>query len=218
VPDPATPGRQGPLGCAIPPFEPFDAAVRLARLADQLGYDSVNLSHIAARDSFSVAAALAARTDRVTLGTSVVPIYTRSPATMAQAAATVDDVSGGRFRLGIGIGHRETMGGWHGQEIGRPTVEMREYLAIVRAILEGKPPPQGERWASSFAFRGFAPRPDLAIYQAALSPAMFSFGGRRRRSGDRARRHSHRAAPLLRPAVLPGDVRGGGLRRRPGGL
>jgi alkanesulfonate monooxygenase SsuD/methylene tetrahydromethanopterin reductase-like flavin-dependent oxidoreductase (luciferase family) len=173
----STRAEQGPLGCAIPPFESFDAAVRLARLADELGYDSVNLSHIAARDSFSVAAALAARTDRVTLGTSVVPIYTRSPAAMAQAAATVDDVSGGRFRLGIGVGHRETMGAWHGQEIGRPTAEMREYLTIVRAILEGKPPPHGERWASSFAFRGFAPRPNLAIYQAALSPAMLRLAG-----------------------------------------
>ena len=169
--------EDAPLGCAIPPFEPFDTAVRIARLADELGYDSINLSHIAARDSFGVAAALAARTERVALGTSVVPIYTRSPATMAQAAATVDDVSGGRFRLGIGVGHRHTMGGWHGQEIGRPTAEMREYLSIVRAILRGQPAPAGRRWTSSFAFMGFAPRPDVAIYQAALSPAMLRLAG-----------------------------------------
>jgi alkanesulfonate monooxygenase SsuD/methylene tetrahydromethanopterin reductase-like flavin-dependent oxidoreductase (luciferase family) len=166
-----------PLSCAIPALEPFDAAVGHARLADELGYDSINFSHIAARDSFTMAAALAGVTERVALGTSVAPIYHRSPASMAQTAATLDDVSGGRFRLGLGVGHRVTMGGWHGQEIGKPTVEMREYLAIVRAILAGEPPPDGKRWTSNFAFMGFRPRPDIPIYQAALSPAMLRLAG-----------------------------------------
>lgn len=47
------------------------------------------------------------------------------------------------------------MGGWHGQEIGKPTAEMREYVALVRAILAGEPPPAGRRWQSTFAFMGF---------------------------------------------------------------
>jgi alkanesulfonate monooxygenase SsuD/methylene tetrahydromethanopterin reductase-like flavin-dependent oxidoreductase (luciferase family) len=166
-----------PLSCAIPALEPFDAAVRHARLADELGYDSINFSHIASRDSFTMAAALAVVTDRVALGTAVAPIYHRSPASMAQTAATIDDISGGRFRLGLGVGHRVTMGGWHGQEIGKPTVEMREYVAIVRAILAGDPPPAGQRWTSNFAFMGFQPRPDIPIYQAALSPAMLRLAG-----------------------------------------
>jgi alkanesulfonate monooxygenase SsuD/methylene tetrahydromethanopterin reductase-like flavin-dependent oxidoreductase (luciferase family) len=165
------------LSCAIPALEPFDAAVGHARLADELGYDSINFSHIAARDSFTMAAALAVATDRVALGTSVAPIYHRSPASMAQTAATLDDISQGRFRLGLGVGHRVTMGGWHGQEIGKPTVEMREYVAIVRAILAGEPPPAGKRWTSNFAFMGFRPRPDIPIYQAALSPAMLRLAG-----------------------------------------
>jgi alkanesulfonate monooxygenase SsuD/methylene tetrahydromethanopterin reductase-like flavin-dependent oxidoreductase (luciferase family) len=166
-----------PLSCAIPALEPFDAAVRHARLADELGYDSINFSHIAARDSFTMAAALAVHTERVALGTAVAPIYHRSPASMAQTAATIDDISGGRFRLGLGVGHRVTMGGWHGQEIGKPTIEMREYLAIVRAILAGEPPPEGQRWTSNFAFMGVPPRPDIPIYQAALSPAMLRLAG-----------------------------------------
>jgi alkanesulfonate monooxygenase SsuD/methylene tetrahydromethanopterin reductase-like flavin-dependent oxidoreductase (luciferase family) len=158
-------------------MESFDAAVRYARLADGLGYDSLNCSHIASRDSFAVLAALAMVTDRVALGTAVAPLYHRSPASMAQVAATVDDISGGRFRLGVGVGHRVTMGGWHGQEIGKPTTEMREYVAIVRAILAGVPPPSGERWTSTFAFMGFEPRADIPIYQAALSPAMLRLAG-----------------------------------------
>jgi alkanesulfonate monooxygenase SsuD/methylene tetrahydromethanopterin reductase-like flavin-dependent oxidoreductase (luciferase family) len=165
------------LSCAIPAFEPLDAAVRYARMADELGYDSINCSHIASRDSFTVLSALAMVTERVALGTTVAPIYHRSPASMAQTAATVDDISDGRFRLGLGIGHRVTMGGWHGQEIGKPTAEMREYVAIVRAILAGMAPPAGERWTSTFAFMGFEPRADIPIYQAALSPAMLRLAG-----------------------------------------
>jgi alkanesulfonate monooxygenase SsuD/methylene tetrahydromethanopterin reductase-like flavin-dependent oxidoreductase (luciferase family) len=166
-----------PVSCAIPPLAPFEETIRYAQLADRLGYDSIHFSHIASRDSFTMAAALAMHTNRVGLATAVAPIYHRSPASMAQTAATVDDISGGRFRLGLGIGHRSTMAGWHGQEIGKPTAEMREYVAIVRAILGGEPAPAGERWQSTFTFMGFRPRPDIPIYQAALSPAMLRLAG-----------------------------------------
>src|SRR3979490_2130370 len=144
-----------PISCAIPALEPFDDPVGHAQLADELDYDSIMLSHIAARDSFTMAAALAMRTQRVAIGTSVAPLYHRSPASMAQTAATVDDVSGGRFRLGPGVGHRGAVGGWRGEQIGNPNHEMREYIGIVRAILAGEPPPPGERWSSTFAFIGF---------------------------------------------------------------
>jgi alkanesulfonate monooxygenase SsuD/methylene tetrahydromethanopterin reductase-like flavin-dependent oxidoreductase (luciferase family) len=148
-----------------------------AALADELGYDSVNCSHIAARDSFTTLAGLAHLAPSLTLATAVAPIYHRSPASMAQTAATVDDLSGGRFRLGLGTGHRATMGGWHGQDIGSPVAEMREYVALVRALLAGAEPPAGRRWNSSFAFSGFKPRPDIPIYLAGLSPAMLRLAG-----------------------------------------
>jgi alkanesulfonate monooxygenase SsuD/methylene tetrahydromethanopterin reductase-like flavin-dependent oxidoreductase (luciferase family) len=165
------------ISCSIPPFEPFSEAAGHARLAEELGYDAIMFSHIAARDSFTLAAALAQHTQRIGLATMAAPLYHRSPASMAQSTATVDDVSGGRFRLGLGVGHRVTMAGWHGQEIGRPTAEMREYVAIVRAILAGETPPPGQRWSSTFALMGLAPRPDIPIYQAALSPAMLRLAG-----------------------------------------
>jgi len=148
-----------------------------AALADELGYDSVNCSHIAARDSFTTLAGLAHLAPSVTLATAVAPIYHRSPASMAQTAATIDDLSGGRFRLGLGTGHRATMGGWHGQDIGNPVAEMREYVALVRALLAGSGPPAGRRWNSSFAFSGFRARPGIPIYLAALSPAMLRLAG-----------------------------------------
>jgi len=149
----------------------------LARLADELGYDTVTCSHIAARDSFTALSGLALVTERVHLATAVAPIYHRSPASMAQTAATVDDLSGGRFRLGLGVGHRVTMGGWHGQEIGRPVPEMREYVELVRALLTGAEPPHGQRWNSTFRFTAFEPRPDIPILLAGLSPAMLRLAG-----------------------------------------
>jgi alkanesulfonate monooxygenase SsuD/methylene tetrahydromethanopterin reductase-like flavin-dependent oxidoreductase (luciferase family) len=148
-----------------------------AALAGQLGYDSVNCSHIAARDSFTTLAGLAHLAPSVTLATAVAPIYHRSPASMAQTAATIDDLSGGRFRLGLGTGHRATMGGWHGQDIGHPVAEMREYVALVRALLAGGEPPAGLRWNSSFAFTGFKARADIPVYLAGLSPAMLRLAG-----------------------------------------
>jgi alkanesulfonate monooxygenase SsuD/methylene tetrahydromethanopterin reductase-like flavin-dependent oxidoreductase (luciferase family) len=148
-----------------------------ARLADELGYDTIACSHIAARDSFTALSGLAMATGRVALATAVAPIYHRSPASMAQTAATVDDLSGGRFRLGLGVGHRVTMGGWHGQRIGHPIAEMREYVALVRALLAGTTAPAGERWNSTFRFTGFTPRPDLPILLAGLSPAMLRLAG-----------------------------------------
>jgi alkanesulfonate monooxygenase SsuD/methylene tetrahydromethanopterin reductase-like flavin-dependent oxidoreductase (luciferase family) len=165
------------LSCQIPTTVPFPEMAALARLADELGYDTVTCSHIAARDSFTSLAGLAMVTSRVHLATAVAPIYHRSPASMAQTAATVDDVSGGRFRLGLGVGHRVTMGGWHGQEIGRPVPEMREYVALVRALLAGNEPPHGERWNSTFRFTAFQPRPDIPIVLAGLSPAMLRLAG-----------------------------------------
>ena len=107
----------------------------------------------------------------------MVPIYTRTPATMAMTAATLHEQSGGRLRLGLGVSHRAVVEGWHGQTIDKPVAEMREYVAIVRAILAGEPPPAGEKWQTSFALSGIGPYPDLPIYVAALSPAMLRLAG-----------------------------------------
>src|SRR4029077_7915405 len=132
------------LSFLLRPTDSFTSTVEHAQLAEQLGYHSIMCTHIAARDSFTTLAALAQHTGRIRLTPNVAPIYPGSPASMAQTAATVDDVSGGRFGLGLGTRPRITMGGWHGQEIGKPVAEMREYVAVVRAILAGEPPPEGE--------------------------------------------------------------------------
>jgi F420-dependent oxidoreductase-like protein len=166
------------LGTFISVGRSLETALQRVQLAEHLGYESVYVTHVAARDSLTVLMAYASRTERVALGTGVLPIYSRTPVATAQSAATVDEFSGGRLRLGLGVSHRPVVEGWYGDEIGRPAREMREYVALVRAILRGEDPPQGERFRSGFRFMGYEPRPDLPIYVAALSPAMLRLAGR----------------------------------------
>jgi alkanesulfonate monooxygenase SsuD/methylene tetrahydromethanopterin reductase-like flavin-dependent oxidoreductase (luciferase family) len=164
-------------GCFISTGRSFPEALERVRLAESLGYDAVYVTHIAGRESLTVVTAYALGTSRIRVGTGVVPIYTRTPATMAQTAATIDELSGGRLTLGVGVSHRPVVEGWHGQSIDRPVAEMREYVAIVRAILRGEDPPTGEKWRTGFHLVGLDPRPELPIYIAALSPTMLRAAG-----------------------------------------
>jgi probable F420-dependent oxidoreductase len=165
------------VGCFISPGRTIEGAIARVKLAEELGYESVYVTHIAGRESLTVLTAYAGATSEIRVGTGVVPIYTRTPATMAQTAATIDELSGGRLTLGLGVSHRPVVEGWHGQSIDRPVQEMREYVAIVRAILRDEDPPQGEKWRTGFRLVGLDPRPQLPIYVAALSPAMLRLAG-----------------------------------------
>jgi F420-dependent oxidoreductase-like protein len=164
------------LGCFVSVGRSLDQAVGRVRLAEELGFDSVWITHINARDSLTVLAHYAAQTERIRLGTGVVPIYTRVPATMAQTAVTIDEISGGRLNLGLGVSHRPVVEGWFGQTIEKPVSEMREYVAIVRAILAGEDPPAGEKWRTGIRL-ATEPRPDLPVYVAGLSPRMLQLAG-----------------------------------------
>jgi probable F420-dependent oxidoreductase len=164
-------------GCFISTGRSLENAIDRVKLAESLGYEAVYVTHIAGRESLTVLTAYALATSSIRVGTGVVPIYTRTPATMAQTAATIDELSGGRMTLGLGVSHRPVVESWHGQTIDRPVAEMREYAAIVRGILCGEDPRPGEKWQTSFHLAGLAPRPQLPIYLAALSPAMLRLAG-----------------------------------------
>lgn len=169
--------RRMALGCFISTGRSLDQAIERVRLAESLGYEAVYVTHIAGRESLTVITAYALATERIRVGTGVVPIYTRTPATMAQTAATIDELSHGRLNLGLGVSHRPVVEGWHGQRIDRPVAEMREYVGAVRAILRGEDPPPGEKWPTGFRLAGLEARPQARIYVAALSPAMLRLAG-----------------------------------------
>ena len=165
------------IGAFIGTGKELAPALERVRLADSLGYESVYTTHIAARDSLTVLTRYATVTERVRLGTGVLPIFSRTPASCAQTAATIDEISGGRFVLGLGVSHRVTVENWFDAAIERPVTQMREYASICRAILDGEPPPEGKFFNSKFAFMGYPPRPEVPIYIAALSPNMLQLAG-----------------------------------------
>jgi alkanesulfonate monooxygenase SsuD/methylene tetrahydromethanopterin reductase-like flavin-dependent oxidoreductase (luciferase family) len=165
------------LGSYVSVGRSLETALQRVELAERAGYESAYITHIAARDSVTTLMAYASRTERLRLGTGVMPIYSRTPVATAQSFATLDEFSGGRAVIGLGVSHQPTVEGWYGTSIGKPVREMREYVEIVRAILRGENPPQGERFRSGFRFMGFEPRADIPIYVAALSPAMLRLAG-----------------------------------------
>jgi F420-dependent oxidoreductase-like protein len=165
------------LGSFISVGRDLATAIGRVKLAESLGYESVYVTHIAARDPFTVLTAYAGATERVKLGTGVTPIYARTPVATAQAAATIDEYSGGRMVLGLGVSHRPVVEGWYGQSIDKPVREMREYLGAVRAIFRGEDPAGGEKWPTGFHFMGYEARDELPIYIAGLSPAMLRLAG-----------------------------------------
>jgi alkanesulfonate monooxygenase SsuD/methylene tetrahydromethanopterin reductase-like flavin-dependent oxidoreductase (luciferase family) len=152
--------------------------IERARLAERVGMDSVWLIQLPnMRDSASVLAAMAAVTDRIQLGAGILPLYTRPPVVMAQTAATIDELSDGRFTLGIGMGHRLT-GEWAlGVPHGPALPAMREYLSIVSSLLR-----TGEVHVSGKHYRGNARyasplRRGMATCLGALGPKMAELAG-----------------------------------------
>jgi F420-dependent oxidoreductase-like protein len=166
------------LGSFIGAGRSLDSAVQRVKRAEDLGYESVYVTHIASRDSITLLTIYAANTERVRLGTGVIPIYARTPANMAQSFATLDESSGGRTVAGLGCSHKPVVEGWYGQSIDKPLAEIREYVEIMRAIFRGEDPPPGEKFRTGFHFMGYEPlRPDLPIYLAGLSPGMLRLAG-----------------------------------------
>src|SRR2546425_10469063 len=114
----------------------LDESVLRAKEAERLGYESVWVTQMPdARDAAVLLAAYAAATEWVRLGTGVLPIYTRHPTAMAQMAATLDELSAGRFILGIGVSHKVTVEAMLGLTLEHPVDAMREYMSILRTRL-----------------------------------------------------------------------------------
>jgi len=112
-----------------------DEQLELVREAEQLGYDSVWAAEAYGSDAATVLAWLAGQTEKINLGSAIFQMPARSPAMAAMTAATLDQISGGRFRLGIGPSGPQVSEGWHGVRFARQLQRTREYVEVVRKAL-----------------------------------------------------------------------------------
>ncbi len=156
----------------------LEEAANRARLAEKHGYESIWVTQLPnARDASLVLAAYAAATERIKLGTGVLPIYTRHPTAMVQMATTLDEVSGGRFILGIGVSHKVTVEGMWGLNLEHPVDSTREYLTIVQASLrDGGCAFEGRFFTARWAYSG-PRRAELPVMISALNPRMLELAG-----------------------------------------
>jgi F420-dependent oxidoreductase-like protein len=129
--------------------------VELVQAADQLGYHSVWTAEAYGADALSPLAYLAALTPRIKLGTSIAQLAARPPATLAMHAMTIDALAGGdRVILGIGVSGPQIVEGWYGQPWGRPTARMRDYVTILRQVLDRQGPVAHDGPELSLPYRG----------------------------------------------------------------
>jgi F420-dependent oxidoreductase-like protein len=158
----------------------------LAREAERLGYDSVWVAEAYGSDAATVLAWLAAQTSAVNLGSAVFQMPARSPAMAAMTAATLDQLSGGRFRLGLGLSGPQVAEGWHGQRFARPLARTRDYVTVVRMALERRrvayqgqtlelPLPDGPGKALKLTISPVQAR--LPIYLGAMGPQNLALTG-----------------------------------------
>jgi F420-dependent oxidoreductase-like protein len=158
----------------------------LAQEADRLGYDSCWAAEAYGSDAATVLSWVAAQTTNLDIGSAVFQIPARSPAMTAMTAATLDTLSGGRFRLGLGVSGPQVSEGWHGVRFDKPLARTREYVDIVRLALgRQKVEYDGQFWTlplpdgpgKALRLTVFPIRKDLRIYLAAIGPKNLELTG-----------------------------------------
>jgi F420-dependent oxidoreductase-like protein len=122
------------LGYAPPGTNPTEL-IALAQEAERLGYDSAWAAEAWGTDAVTVLSWLAATTSTIKVGSAILQMPARTPASTAMTAATLDLMSGGRFLLGLGTSGPQVVEGWHGEPWGKPLAKTREYVELVRAAL-----------------------------------------------------------------------------------
>ena len=166
------------------------AIIEVVREAEQLGFDSTWCGESYGVDAVTRLAWLGGQTTRIRLGSSILQVPARSPALTAMTAMTLDQLTGGRFILGLGPSGPQVVEGWYGVPYGKPLTRLREYIAIVRTVLAREAPltHQGEHYQIPYKGPGATGlgkplksilhgRRDMQIYTAAVSPAGLACAG-----------------------------------------
>src|SRR5215472_15212801 len=158
--------------------------------AERLGYEAVWSGEAYGTDAVTPVAWVLAQTKKIKAGTSIMQMPARTPACAAMTAMTLQALSGNRFLCGIGPSGPQVVEGWHGVPFGKPLQRTREYIAIIRQILERKAPLEyhGEHYQIPYAGPGatglgkslrsiFHGDPSLTIYTASVAPAGLRVAG-----------------------------------------
>jgi len=158
----------------------------LAREADTLGYAVAWAAEAYGSDAATVLSWIAAQTTRIDVGSAIFQIPGRTPALTAMTAATLDNLSGGRFRLGLGVSGPQVSEGWHGVRFDKPLARTREYVDIVKLSLSRRkvaydgefftlPLPDGP--GKALVLTVHPTRPNIPIYLAAIGPKNLELTG-----------------------------------------
>ena len=116
--------------------QPHPDLVPVAQEAEKLGFDSIFTAEAWGSDAFTPLAYMAAHTERIKLGTAGVQLSARTPTATAMATLTLDHLSKGRVILGLGVSGPQVVEGWYGQPFAKPLARTREYIGIIRQVLE----------------------------------------------------------------------------------
>jgi len=154
------------------------------KLAESLGYDSAWTAEAYGSDAVSPAAYILAQTEKIKVGTAIMQMPARSPACTAMTAMSLNQLSGGRFILGIGASGPQVAEGWHAQAYGRPVTRIKEYISIVRKIMEREEPVEHQGFHYSMPYAGedgtglgkplksiLEADTSIPIYTASITPA-----------------------------------------------
>jgi len=167
-PAPATVSRAR-RGVGLTPMETRrDVIVRTAVLADELGYEIFALPEGWGLDPAPVLTEIALRTTRIHLASAILSVWGRTPATLAMTAATLHQVCGGRYVLGLGASTKALVEGFHDTAFEHPAAKLRDVVTKVRALLAGQPAALSHVPAARPLRLGQPPAPEVPIWVAAL--------------------------------------------------
>jgi alkanesulfonate monooxygenase SsuD/methylene tetrahydromethanopterin reductase-like flavin-dependent oxidoreductase (luciferase family) len=171
-----TPPRR--LAVGITPMETrSDVVLHLADRAEALGYDTFLVAEGWGHDAAVLLGAIAARTERIRLGTGVLNVWGRSPATIAMLATSLDAVSGGRFVLGLGAGSPQLAEGLHDQRFAAPVARLEQVARQVRSLLAGERMTPSLTGGQRPLRLAAGPRPGIPLHLAGLGPRAVRLAG-----------------------------------------
>jgi 5,10-methylenetetrahydromethanopterin reductase len=168
---------EGKIGFSLGPLLSIEDLLRCAKMADQQqNIDSIWIPESWGRESFSSLGAISQITKNVRLGTSIIGIYSRTPAIIAMAAATLDMLSGNRAIIGLGASTPAIVENWHGVHFDMPARRMKEYIELVRLMTQGEKVNYSGKFfkINNFKMLHQPQRKHIPIFMAAVNKKMIS--------------------------------------------